>query len=211
MASASLSAVVGAAGTGGVVSRTALAGIARWAEVAVGADAATLLLVAGLADPPTGALVVEHEDELVLVTGPGVALVAVSEGGAALASWALGAEAVRSAAALLDVPPGSAAVVDRALASAPMAGGQATAAVCEALEVALQGERREVAARLHDGLVQDLTAAQLLLDSALWSDALPGDVRSPLEDGLAALRSAISGARVLMGDLLAGAADDSGP
>jgi hypothetical protein len=49
--------------------------------------------------------------------------------------------------------------------------------------------------------VQELTAAQLLIDSALWGDDVPGSVREPLEQGLEALRQAITSCRGIMAEL----------
>lgn len=66
-----------------------------------------------------------------------------------------------------------------------------------ALEDAVDAVFVGVARRLHDGPVQDLTAAQLLLDSALSADS------PELRDrGLVALRAAITTSRALMRDLL---------
>lgn len=67
--------------------------------------------------------------------------------------------------------------------------------------------RERVAHRLHDGPIQELTAAQLFLDGlALRLEEEQGDpvVRQSLERGLAALREATSGCRRIMESLRPG-------
>lgn len=61
----------------------------------------------------------------------------------------------------------------------------------------LAAERRAIAKRLHDGPVQELTAALLYLDLAA-ADA-PSD--RVLAKGLAAVRAAVDSTRALLDDL----------
>lgn len=65
---------------------------------------------------------------------------------------------------------------------------------------AVAAERRDIAGRLHDGPIQQLTAAQLFFDTALMQMA--DDARHPLlVRGHESLRDAIASCRALMREL----------
>lgn len=71
------------------------------------------------------------------------------------------------------------------------------------MEDPVTAERQRVAARLHDGPLQALTAAQMLLDSTL--PALGGqsaEVRNRLEQALRAIRDANAACRAIVDDLV---------
>lgn len=207
------------ADVGGEVLRAVLPGVVRWAEELVVGDARAVLLVGGVEPVPGGARLLDlgpaqpgvTPDALVIVAGPDVALVIAATAGSPLASWAAGAAAIRAVLDDLDLPPGSGAIVEQAMAQAPQTGGHAVGPLLTGLDHALRRERQAVAALLHDGPVQDLTAAQLLLDSAMWGPSLSDDVLTPLKQSLAALRAAITGARGLMGELSGPHSSDGGP
>ncbi len=210
MGTAPLAEAIRAADDSGRVLRAVLRGVATWASAVTAGDARSVVLVAGV-DAPPAAHVVDADAALVVAVGPDVALVAVADGQEPLATWACGGAAVQDLLARLVIPPGSVALVEQAVGAAPVTGGRASGALLEAMDAVLAHERASLAARLHDGPVQDLTAAQLLLDSALWAGDIPPEVRGTLDQGLDALRSAITAARGLMGDLAPRRSADGGP
>jgi signal transduction histidine kinase len=65
----------------------------------------------------------------------------------------------------------------------------------------VQAERRRIAALLHDGPIQELTAAHLLLNSAIAGR--PDTANDPvLQQGLRSLEAAVESCRALMQDLV---------
>jgi signal transduction histidine kinase len=66
------------------------------------------------------------------------------------------------------------------------------------LESAIRADRSSIAAWVHDRLAQELTAAQLQIDTATWGAELPAAVDASLTEGLSSLRAAIGGCRRLM-------------
>jgi signal transduction histidine kinase len=193
---AALAAVDGA--RGGEADIAMLDGLAWWGAV-LATTAPGIALVAGVEPAPPGATALEAPGPVVAVASPVVAFAAVGDG--PVARWAAGGDAVRAVLDVVGPPAGSGAVAEAALAGAPADGGFDVGAVVAALGAAVRGDRARTSARLHDGPVQELTAATLLLDSALWGQAIDADAREPVEQGLAALRAAISSCRALMTDL----------
>lgn len=185
--------------SGGTASLGVLPGAAQWAAGHVGGGSDAVVLVAGIEPRPIGAIEVGGPTALVIAAAPDLAFVAVGDGDRI--AWSPDLGAVRAVVEAIDLPPGAGAVVEQALARAPEAGGLPVGPVLAALEAVIGAERRGIATRLHDGPVQELTAAQLLLDSALWADGLPDAVRGTLERGLAALGMAMESCRRLMGEL----------
>jgi signal transduction histidine kinase len=190
---------LGAPGSSGEVVAGVLPGLARWAVDRAGDALDAAAVVGGLANPPVGAIAVEGDGAVVVLACRDTALVAVADGPRAV--WAEGAAAVRAALGHLALPPGAGARVEQAVARAPEAGGRDAGPVLAALDAAVSAERAALAATIHDRPVQELTAAQLLIDSALWGDDVPGSVREPLEQGLEALRQAITSCRGIMAEL----------
>jgi signal transduction histidine kinase len=70
------------------------------------------------------------------------------------------------------------------------------------MDDSVRDERRRLAARLHDGPLQSLTAAQLLLDSTLpLLTGMPVEARNRLEQALAGVRDANGACRALVDEL----------
>ena len=185
------------------VNEAALPGLARWAAELASTAQPTAVLVAGISPVPVGCSVVDAPAPMVAAVGPSLALVATVDPGSGLASWTAELEAVRAAVAGLDLPGDSVPLVAAALEHATSADPRTTAAVVAGIETAVGSQRAAVAGRIHDGMVQDLTAARLLADSAL-EETGPGPAREQLEAALRALRAAVDSSRVLMAELAPG-------
>ena len=70
------------------------------------------------------------------------------------------------------------------------------------MDDAVAVERRRLAAQMHDGPLQSLTAAQLLLDSTVpLITQMPAEVRNRLEQAMAAMRDANAACRARIDDL----------
>jgi signal transduction histidine kinase len=67
-------------------------------------------------------------------------------------------------------------------------------------EDAVQTERRRIAELIHDGPVQELTAAQMLIETAVTQSLAARD-DAMLQRGLEMLRAAVLSCRTLMRDL----------
>ena len=72
---------------------------------------------------------------------------------------------------------------------------------------AVAAERRRIAKLLHDGPVQELTATQLFLESALGEQPAIGE-NAMMQRATHALERAITSCRALMGELAGGDDDD---
>jgi signal transduction histidine kinase len=166
---------------------------------------------------PWGTVLVGGADDLDL---PGQPLAAAGLDGhrvvvAAADSMVLAAVAGADAAGVCSGSPAAVEAVVKALADGGAGEGQRpdleairdtlqdaapadVAPLVDALAAAVRTDRRATASRIHDGPVQELTAAQLLLDSATWGAQLPASVNDPLQQGISALRSAIGGCRAIM-------------
>lgn len=181
------------------VAAPALAGLARWAAHQ-GAVAS-----AGLAHGRGGGSTPEDRGAIVVAAGPALAFAAASLAGTPeVLAWTTHVGAVREVAEAVageEALSAGAAEVLRSLPAPHEAQADVGAAV-DAIAAAVDADRQQVAARLHDGPVQHLTAAQLLLDSAMWSgEDIPDAARGPIEQGLAALLQGIGGCREIMRQL----------
>jgi signal transduction histidine kinase len=181
------------------VAASVLAGLARWAAGQGGVASAGVARRRGVeaARDERGAIVV--------ASGPALAFAAASPAGSPEAlTWTTDVGAVRQVAEALrgdEALSAGAAEVLRSLPTPDEVQVDVASAV-EAIGAAVDADRQQVAARLHDGPVQHLTAAQLLLDSAMWSgEDIPDAARAPIEQGLAALLQGIGGCREIMREL----------
>jgi signal transduction histidine kinase len=189
-------------GERGTAARAVLPGLARWGAAAAVAAAGGAVLVRGVRPVPSGAVEVTATEDLVVVLADAVAVVAVADGPSV--RWSCSPSAVRAVVELLELPRSAVDRVARAVARTSDEAPPGGVPLMRALDAVVAADRQELAGRLHDGPVQELTAAQLLLDSALWGVDLPAGARDPLEQGLGALRAAIAGCRTLMADLREG-------
>lgn len=193
MSRAHLKAMEAAAGTAamGVVDRAVLVGLARWAaELTVG-RAEAVALVGGMRTVPRGASEIAAPEGLVVLAAPEITFAAIGAGD--VAHWSSRGAAVRAVVELLELPEGSRSTVERALRCAPPESASLIP-IIEAIGEAVAHERHALASRLHDGPVQELTVAVLLLDG-------PHGGRAADEQGLTALRAAAASCRALMGAL----------
>lgn len=171
-----------------------LAGLAQWGE-----EHGTVVSLGLSGDRPgVGG---DERGALVAVAGRGVALAAATAPeDPAEVVWTTDPGAVRGVLESLTDVAASSREAAAALGSVSDAASSVdVGSLIGGLAASVAADRQALAAALHDGPVQHLTAAQLLLDSAMWSgQEIPPTAREPIEQGLAALLQGIGGCRDLM-------------
>lgn len=97
--------------------------------------------------------------------------------------------------------------IDVVLGTAPVPPGHAdrVSALLDSIEAAASAAARTAAEHLHDGPVQELTVAQLLIETAVTQDGRSDGAL--LGRGVEAMREALASTRRLMGELLGDTAD----